>query len=210
MSLTLRQIQVPYITADHSEVWNTNIEFNAGEFTHIKAPSGKGKSTFVACLYGLQKNYRGDLFFHQQSLKSLSVSKWCKLRTKQISIVFQDLKLFEDNTAFENIELKRSMTDYYPPNTIHTMAKMVGIENVLQRPVHTLSYGERQRVAILRALMQPFEVLLLDEPFSHLDESNIALAAKLIDVEVRKRKATLILTDLDDDNRFDYHHKLCL
>ena len=66
------------------------------------------------------------------------------------------------------------------------------------------SYGEQQRIAIVRALIQPFELLLMDEPFSHLDNENILKAAKLIAEECAKRNAGFVLTDLDEDEHFEY------
>ena len=82
--------------------------------------------------------------------------------------------------------------------------------HTLERVVSTLSYGERQRIAIIRALMQPFNLILLDEPFSHLDEVNIQSAIALIKQEIEKRDATLLITDLEDDQRFPYHQKFML
>ena len=74
----------------------------------------------------------------------------------------------------------------------------------------TLSYGERQRVAIIRALLQPFKWLVMDEPFSHLDNNNIAKAAVLIQEVVKANGAGLVLADLEDNEHFPYTRKLKL
>jgi putative ABC transport system ATP-binding protein len=74
----------------------------------------------------------------------------------------------------------------------------------------TLSYGEQQRVAIIRALLQPFKWLLMDEPFSHLDHANRARAAKLIGEVVEQNRAGMILADLDDNNFFPYTQTIVL
>jgi len=76
---------------------------------------------------------------------------------------------------------------------------------VLQQSARTLSYGERQRIAIIRALVQPFQWLLMDEPFSHLDEENTRRAAALIAETCKTQQAGFVLTDLDDDQHFDYN-----
>lgn len=81
------------------------------------------------------------------------------------------------------------------------MAGMLGIEAKLEKPLRTCSYGEQQRIAIIRALQQPFDVLLMDEPFSHLDEQNRQIAMQLISDEAVQRNATLILADL---KKIDY------
>ena len=90
------------------------------------------------------------------------------------------------------------------------MAERLQITHILQQQANTLSYGEQQRVAIVRALVQPFAWLIMDEPFSHLDINNTKLAAALIAEECTKRKAGFILTDLDDDNHFPYTKQLTL
>ena len=76
------------------------------------------------------------------------------------------------------------------------MAATLGISNKLNNQVKTCSYGEQQRIAIIRALQQPFEFLLMDEPFSHLDENNRKIATALIEEEAAKRNAGIILADL--------------
>lgn len=81
------------------------------------------------------------------------------------------------------------------------MAKRLGIENKLQQLCSTCSYGEQQRIAIIRALQQPFQFLLLDEPFSNLDEVNRQKAMELIQEEATARKASILLADL---KKIDY------
>lgn len=204
MSILCEQLNVPFLQVSESDVWMTQCIFEKGKYYHIRATSGKGKSTFISCLYGLQKNYKGKIVIDNLDLQSATLNEICDFRTKKISIVFQDLKLFEDHTAFDNVEIKRQQTQYYPTEMIDEMAVQLGIQNVMQRPIHTLSYGERQRCAILRALIQPFDYLLLDEPFSHLDDENTLKASALIANELRKRNASLLLADLERDQLFPY------
>jgi ABC-type cobalamin/Fe3+-siderophores transport system ATPase subunit len=90
------------------------------------------------------------------------------------------------------------------------MMEALGIADRADRPAATLSYGEQQRVSIIRALLQPFSWLLMDEPFSHLDEANTTLAAKLIDSVVMRNGASFLLADLDDNTHFSYTQKLSL
>jgi ABC-type lipoprotein export system ATPase subunit len=104
--------------------------------------------------------------------------------------------LFTDQTARENIELKRQLNPYHPAQKIDEMAKRLGIANKLNRLAKTCSYGEQQRIAIIRSLMQPFDFLLLDEPFSNLDENNRNKAFELIDEECKQRNASMIFADL--------------
>lgn len=205
MSFRIENLSIPFINNPLSEIWNSTHDFRLGEYTHIKASSGKGKSTLMASLYGLHHAYNGTIFYKGKRLKDMNIDSICQFRMNLCSVVFQDLKLFTSNTAFENVELKRQQSNYYAKEEILRMARCLGIEEVLHRSVSTLSFGERQRAAILRALIQPFEMLLLDEPFSHLDTKNISNAVNLIHQEVEKRNAGLIILDLESDKHFSYH-----
>jgi ABC-type lipoprotein export system ATPase subunit len=194
-----------------SEVWNADIVFQQGEFTKIKAPSGTGKTTLVHILYNLRHDYEGSVSIGGRSLKDTGENELAEMRQQKISIVFQDLRLFPNLTARENIELKRILqTPFYPAEIIDEMAAELGITHVLDQRAGLCSYGEQQRVSIVRALVQPFELLVMDEPFSHLDISNKKKAAALIEAECRKRNAGFIITDLDEDDNFQYTRKLVL
>jgi ABC-type lipoprotein export system ATPase subunit len=194
-----------------SEVWNADIVFQQGEFTKIKAPSGTGKTTLVHILYNLRHDYEGSVSIGGRSLKDTGENELAEMRQQKISIVFQDLRLFPNLTARENIELKRILqTPFYPAEIIDEMAAELGITHVLDQRAGLCSYGEQQRVSIVRALVQPFELLVMDEPFSHLDISNTKKAAALIEAECRKRNAGFIITDLDEDDNFQYTRKLVL
>lgn len=115
-----------------------------------------------------------------------------------MSIIFQDLRLFDDHTALENIEVKRKLNPFHPSEVIYEMATRLGVANKLPQVIKTCSYGEQQRIAIIRSLMQPFDFLLLDEPFSHLDEENRTKAMELLLEECDKRKAAMIFADLKE------------
>jgi putative ABC transport system ATP-binding protein len=115
--------------------------------------------------------------------------------------VFQDLRLFPEQTVRENIELKRQLNPYHSPDKIDEMAARLGIKSKLSSQCRICSYGEQQRVAIIRALMQPFDFLLLDEPFSHLDDNNSQKAMQLMLEESHARNASILFADLE---RIDY------
>jgi putative ABC transport system ATP-binding protein len=110
--------------------------------------------------------------------------------------MFQDLRLFPNQTVFQNIEVKRQLNAYHPVNKIKEFAERLGVAHKLDMACSTCSYGEQQRVAIVRCLMQPFDFLLLDEPFSNLDENNRQKAMDLMLEEAEKRKAGILLADL--------------
>lgn len=210
MSFQLVNVAIPYIPQQVSDIWNTNISFEKGTYYHIKASSGKGKSSLIHTLYGLQKNYEGQMLFNGKNCKGLTIDQWCDIRSRHLSIVFQDLRLFEDYTALQNLLIQNELTEFASETIVREYANRLGIAHTLNRLVKTLSYGERQRVAILRALLQPMDCLLLDEPFSHLDTANIQRAASLILETVKTAGATLIVCDLESDQHFPYHQNLHL
>lgn len=189
----------------NSDVWNKSLKFNDGEFIKIKAPSGTGKTTFAHIIYKLRSDYEGIVLWNDKNLVSVTAQELATLRQQHISIIFQDLRLFPNLTARENIELKRVLQKpIYEADVIDEMAAQLGISSILHQKASMCSYGEQQRIAIIRALMQPFDWLIMDEPFSHLDKNNIDKAAALINAECKKRNAGFILTDLEDDEHFGY------
>lgn len=215
MNIRLQQV-VPIPLRDkpsirQSEIWNSDVIFTKGDRVKIKAPSGTGKTTLVHIIYKMRQDYSGELYYDQSTLRNLKADPLSNYRQQTISIIFQDMRLFANLTARENIELKRVMyKPMYGEQVIDTMAERLGITHILQQAAATCSYGEQQRIAIIRSLVQPFEWLIMDEPFSHLDEANTAKAAGLIDEECKKRSAGFILTGLDEDSHFEYSRKLTL
>lgn len=199
MKIQLQCVVPDYIEADkrcNSQIWSKDISINKGEHLNIVAPSGSGKTSLIHFIYGLRKDYKGSLFYDSEDIKKLSTEGFSSFRQNKISIIFQDLRLFGDQSVRENIEIKRRLNPFHPPEAVDKMAQQLGIEAKLSQAAKTCSYGEQQRVAIIRALMQPFDFLLLDEPFSHLDENNRAKAMKLVYEECEKRNAAMIFADL--------------
>ena len=215
MQIELKQVvPIPLkekFTNRSSDIWNTDVIFSTGEWVKIKAPSGTGKTTLVHMLYKLRNDYEGIISWNQIDIRAIDADALAQLRQQQISIIFQDMRLFPNLTARENIELNRVLqTPYYESSRIEEMAELLGITHVLSQSAGLCSYGEQQRIAIIRALMQPFNWLIMYEPFSHLDQNNIHKAAALIASECTKRNAGFMLTDLDDDDHFNYSRLLNL
>jgi putative ABC transport system ATP-binding protein len=189
----------------NADVWNKSLQFQHGDFIKIKAPSGTGKTTLVHIIYKLRNDFEGVVLWNSKNLSTIKANELALLRQKHISIIFQDLRLFPHITARENIELKRVLHHpFYERHKIDEMAEQLGIASILHQKASMCSYGEQQRIAIVRALMQPFDWIIMDEPFSHLDKINIDKASALIEAECKKRNAGFILTDLEHDEHFKY------
>ncbi|RAV98505.1 ATP-binding cassette domain-containing protein [Pseudochryseolinea flava] len=192
------------VISSTTDIWQCTCAFEAAKRYRVVAPSGKGKSTFIHYIYGLRFDFTGKVRLNGVESSHFHANEWAEIRQDKISIVYQDLRLFLQLTALQNIQVKSAL---YPGNfddRIHAMAEALQVSHLLNNKAHTLSYGERQRIAIIRSLIQPFEWILLDEPFSHLDLENSKRAATLIDSAVRERNAGLIVTSLGQDNQFNY------
>ncbi len=193
-----------------SGIWKTSQVINKPEYVFVQAPSGTGKTTLVHILYGLRKDYEGDAKWGSNALKTIDTETLAALRTNNISVIFQDMRLFPELTAWENLEIKRKLTNTVTEQQVAEWLDRLGLKDKKDSMGNTLSYGEQQRVAIIRSLLQPFEWLLMDEPFSHLDHANINKAIALISDVVKSRNAGMILADLDDNNFFPYTQKIIL
>lgn len=182
-----------------SEVWGKSLQWNPGEKIRIIAPSGKGKTTLIHALYGLQKAYSGRILLGGQDLRRFGDPEWAAARKVKLAIVFQDLRLFPHLTGYENIEVNAALMGELDSAKVGKQAEAINITDSMNRPCSNLSQGEQQRIALIRALVQPFEWLLLDEPFSHLDEDTARAAATLISDVCRERNAGLLITSLGND-----------
>jgi ABC-type lipoprotein export system ATPase subunit len=213
MQILLQKVLPVFFEEDEyegSQVWNKTVLLNKGESIHIIAPSGSGKTSLIHFLYGLRNDYKGNISYDSSDIKNFDAEKFAAWRRQHISIVFQDLRLFLDQTVLQNLEVKRALFPFHEESNIAQMARMLGIETKLHKLCKTCSYGEQQRIAIIRALQQPFDFLLLDEPFSHLDERNRRKAMELMEEERSKRNATIVLADLREIEYFKSERTLHL
>ena len=87
----------------NSEVWKQDITFEKGNLYLIEAHSGTGKSSLCSFLYGYRQDYQGMIYFDGQNIRNFSVSDWTRLRQRHLSLLFQELRLFPELTAMENV-----------------------------------------------------------------------------------------------------------
>lgn len=172
--------------------------FERGRKYLVRARSGHGKTSLLNFIYGNSVQFDGRIRYHED------VSDPFSLRRDKLSYMFQDLCLFPDLTAVENVQIKNQLTHYKSDTEITAMLDAVLPSEKKHQLAGKLSLGQQQRVAIVRALCQPFEFLLLDEPFSHLDPETAKIAAHLVNNEVERQQAGLIVTALDDLDVFAF------
>ena len=187
-----------------SEVWNTDITFEKGHLYLIEADSGKGKSTFCSYIVGYRHDYSGQVLFDAQDTKGFKVSEWVNIRKNHISHLFQELRLFPELTAFENVQIKNKLTNFKSENQIKAWFEALGIAEKLDVKVGLLSFGQQQRVAMIRALVQPFDFILVDEPISHLDDKNSEIMGQIMLDEAQAQGAGVIVTSIGKHMNLNY------
>ncbi len=174
----------------------------------MKADSGKGKSTLIAFIYGSRRDYTGSIDLDGKNISGLSLDELASYRQTRMSVVFQDLRLFPNLTARENIALKLTLAPGISEAEIKVLTEKMGMQIYLDQRCGTLSLGQQQRIAIIRALVQPFEFLMLDEPFSHLDKGNTEIACALIRQRCENQKAGMLITSLGEEYAVDFTQRL--
>ena len=190
--------------------WKKEIAFDSHQTFLVEAPSGTGKTTLISILYGIRHDYNGNVLFDGKDIKKFSLNHWTNLRCDFFSVVFQELRLFPQLTALENIRIKNDLSGTLTEEEIRSMSETLGVAHRLDQKCGTLSLGQQQRIAIIRALAQPFKFMLLDEPFSHLDEENSRKACEMISAACKKNEAGLLITSLGPNNYFNFTSKITI
>ena len=212
-SITLSNV-VPEIFASRenlcSDLWQTEITFERGHSYLIEAASGTGKSSLCSYLYGQRGDYRGTILFDKEDIARFSTNRWSAIRQISLSILFQDLRLFGELTALENVEIKNRLTRHQSTATIERWFEQLGIADKLHSRIDRMSYGQQQRVALIRALCQPIDFLLLDEPISHLDDNNSDIMRDIILEEAKQQGAAIIATSIGKHMNIAYDKRLRL
>jgi ABC-type lipoprotein export system ATPase subunit len=203
---------IPLASIQHSSdsIWGQKNVLESKRHILLNASSGKGKSTFTMMLVGLRNDYSGRILFDDRDIQTLSADLWKEIRQKRMAVVFQDLQLFPNLSVAENLVLKNRLTDYYTEQEICQMLQQLEIDDKWSQRCGLLSMGQQQRVAIIRSLCQPFEWLLMDEPFSHLDAENSRRAMQMVNERCENAQAGFVLTTLGDKNGIRYDQELML
>lgn len=179
-----------------SDIWHQQVSFEKGQVYLIEANSGTGKSSLCSYISGYRRDYDGKISFDGQDISSLKVSDWVEIRKRHISLLFQELRLFSELTAYENVSIKNDLTGWKQQKEILDWFDRLGIADQVNKKAGQMSFGQQQRVALMRALSQPFDFLLADEPISHLDNENSRIMGELMLEEAGRQGAGLIVTSI--------------
>lgn len=193
-----------------SEIWLQDICFEKGKTYLIEAASGTGKSSMCSYILGYRNDYYGQIMFDETDISQLRISDWVSIRKNSISHLFQELRLFPELTALENVEIKNKLTKKASSKQITDWFARLGISDKLHSKLGIMSFGQQQRVAMIRALVQPFDFILLDEPISHLDPDNSRIMGEIMTEEAQEQGAGIIITSIGKhmDLNYDKIYKL--
>ena len=193
-----------------SGIWRQEKVFEKGKLYLIEAESGKGKSTFCSYVTGYRHDYSGKVMFDGKDTKAYKENMWTAIRQRHIALLFQELRLFPELTAYENVEIKNRLTQWKSRKQIETWFERLGIADKLSTKVGRMSFGQQQRVAMVRSLVQPFDFLLADEPISHLDDANAETMGEVMMEEARAQGAGVIVTSIGKRILLDYDDVVAL
>lgn len=179
-----------------SDIWLQDVTFEKGRLYLVEANSGTGKSSLCSYIYGYRYDYQGQILFDGEDISHYNVAEWTTIRKKHFALLWQELRLFPELTAWENVEIKNKLTGFQKKKKIKEWFEMLGITEKLDAKVGRMSFGQQQRVALIRALCQPFDFLFVDEPISHLDDTNSEMMGRIMTAEAQRQGAGIIATSI--------------
>ena len=177
-----------------------NLEINQGTNIGITGKSGSGKSTFLQIVASLDKPSSGEIFFNENKFNQMKNYELSKLRLENFGFVYQFHHLLEDMTILENVLLPNQYNKSdkkFNNEEIFNLLEKVGLSERLNHLPWKLSGGEKQRAAIVRAIVNKPNFLFLDEPTGNLDESNAKSIQELLINLSKDLKFSLITSSHD-------------
>jgi cell division transport system ATP-binding protein len=175
-----------------------NIEISKGEFVFLVGASGSGKSTLTKVLTKDEEVTEGEVFVAGRPLNKLPRWRVPYLR-RALGVVFQDFKLLENKTVYENVSFALEVIGYSEPRirplVLQTL-DLVGLPDKLDRMPNELSGGEQQRVSIARAFVNRPQILIADEPTGNLDPGTSLEIIRLLD-RINRTGTTVLMATHD-------------
>ena len=179
-----------------SDVWQTDLTLEKEQLYLVEANSGTGKSSLCSYIFGYRKDYEGQIFFDDRDISRLRTSEWVNIRKQSLALLWQELRLFPELTAMENVEIKNRLTGFQTREQIDRWFEMLGVADRKNAKIGRMSFGQQQRVALIRTLCQPFDFVFVDEPISHLDDTNSRIVGEILTTEARRQGAGIIVTSI--------------
>ena len=179
---------------------DVSIKVKKDEFVFLVGASGSGKSTFLRLTLREERPTSGSIHVLGRDLSQISSWKVPKLR-QEIGFVFQDFRLLENKSVFENVAIASQVIGkprHYILSAVPEALKLVGLADKEERLPHELSGGEQQRVAIARAMVNRPKLLMADEPTGNLDPSTSVGIMHLLD-RINRQGTTVVMATHDDE-----------
>jgi lipoprotein-releasing system ATP-binding protein len=197
MVLECRDVTRKFVTAGQTVevlkgVW---LSVKSSEVIAILGPSGSGKSTLLHLLAGLDKSTGGEIYWQGKTIGTVSQNDLAALRLTQLGLVFQHHYLLDELSVFENVTLAGRLKGTIDHDRAKTLIEAVGLSHRQEFLPRYLSGGEKQRVAVARALYSRPMLVLADEPTGSLDRENArAIYQLLVDLARREGSAVVMVT----------------
>ena len=189
-------LEIKALEFAHSENDKYNFDFNlpAGKILALSGSSGSGKSTLLDLIAGFLRPHSGRIIVGGKDVTFAHPSK------RQVSILFQKNNLFEHLTVLQNIclglnPLTRATSEQI--NMASAMLEKIDLAEFGERPTHTLSGGQMQRVALAREMLRQSKIFLLDEPFNGLDDDSQTSMLPLLQQAVTQKDRSIIIVTHD-------------
>ena len=192
---------------------NINININKGDFIYLIGKTGSGKSSLIKTLYADLELKKGEISVGGFSLKNLKENKIPFLRRK-LGVVFQDFNLLQDRSVFDNLKFVLQATEWKSKrkieDRIYEVLEIVNIKDLTHKFPHQLSGGQKQKVAISRALLNSPDLIIADEPTGNLDpKTSLEIMQLLLDLNKKGNTILMATHDFILIKEFPYKTLLC-
>ena len=200
--LTVNQINKTYTSGSLrvKALDNLSLTVSPGEFIAIMGPSGSGKTTLLNCLSTIDQPDSGSIYLNATDIYKLKGKKLNKFRNKELGFIFQDFNLLDTLTNYENIALTLTLINTTPKEIetkVNHTAKILGIENLLEKYPYQCSGGQKLRIACARAIINNPSLILADEPTGALDSENRTRLMECFTDLNQNHHATLLMVTHD-------------
>ena len=179
---------------------DVSLTVRKSEFVAIMGPSGSGKSTLLNCIATIDAATSGSITLGGRDVTRLRRADLAKFRRDELGFIFQDSNLLDTLTGFENIALALTLKGERPQRieqSVNELARVLGVEEVLQKYPEQMSGGQRQRVAAARAIVGDPQIILADEPTGALDSKSSAVLLEVLESMNARMGATILMVTHD-------------
>ena len=204
--------EVSIFQQDETIFENINIKINKGDFIYLIGKTGSGKSSLIKTIYADLELQKGEISVGGFTLKNLKENKIPFLRRK-LGIVFQDFNLLQDRSVFDNLKFVLQATEWKNKrkieDKIYEVLEIINIKDLIHKFPHQLSGGQKQKVAISRALLNNPDLIIADEPTGNLDPKTSLEIMQLL-LDLNKKGNTILMATHDFILIKQFPHKTLL